>query len=69
LGFTVYDRKKALGKVLEVIEQPLQILLMLEIDGKEVLVSVNESTIDRIDNKSEKIFLTLPEGLLDIYLN
>ncbi|MEN9950555.1 MAG: rRNA processing protein RimM [Bacteroidota bacterium] len=69
LGFTVYDRKKALGKVLEVIEQPLQILLMLEIDGKEVLVPVNESTIDRIDNKSEKIFLTLPEGLLDIYLN
>jgi 16S rRNA processing protein RimM len=69
LGFTVFDRKKALGKVLEVIEQPLQILLRLEIDGKEVLIPVNESTLEGIDHRKEKIFLILPDGLLDIYLN
>jgi len=69
LGFTVFDRKKALGKVLEVIEQPLQILLRLEIDGKEVLAPVNESTLEGIDHRKEKIFLILPDGLLDIYLN
>lgn len=69
LGFVVLDNKKELGKVLEVIEQPVQILLRLEIDGKEVLIPVNESTLKSIDHKKEKIFLTLPDGLLDIYLN
>jgi 16S rRNA processing protein RimM len=69
LGFTVFDGKQALGKVLEVIEQPLQLLLRLEIEGKEVLLPVNEGTLRRIDHPKEKIFLILPDGLLDIYLN
>jgi 16S rRNA processing protein RimM len=54
--------------VLEVIEQPLQILLRIEIDGKEVLIPINESTLVKVDHKGEKIYVDLPEGLLDIYL-
>lgn len=68
LGFDVYDGKKLLGKVLEVIEQPAQILLRLEINEKEVLVPLNESTLVRIDLKKQRIQVELPEGLLDIYL-
>ena len=68
LGFSVIEKKKALGKVLEVIEQPLQILLRIEIDGKEVLIPINESTLVKVDHKAEKIHVDLPEGLLDIYL-
>jgi 16S rRNA processing protein RimM len=68
LGFAVVEKKTILGKVLEVIEQPLQILLRIEIDSKEVLIPINESTLVKIDHKSEKIFVTLPAGLLDIYL-
>ena len=68
LGFMIYDKKKLLGKVLEVIEQPLQILLRIEIEAKEVLIPINESTLVSIDHKGEKIFVNLPEGLLDIYL-
>lgn len=68
LGFDVYDEKKLLGKVLEVIEQPAQILLRLEINEKEVLVPLNESTLVRIDLKKQRIQVELPEGLLDIYL-
>jgi 16S rRNA processing protein RimM len=55
--------------VLEVIEQPVQILLRIELQGKEVLVPLNESTLDKIDHKQGKIYVTLPDGLLDIYLN
>ena len=69
LGFTVVEKKTSLGKVLEVIEQPMQILLRIEIDTKEVLIPINESTLVKIDHKSEKIVVTLPEGLLDIYLS
>lgn len=68
LGFSIYDKKKLLGKVLEVIEQPLQILLRIEIDKKEVLIPINESTLLGIDHKKEKIDVDLPDGLLDIYL-
>lgn len=68
LGFSIVEKKKTLGKVLEVIEQPLQILLRIEIDGKEVLIPINESTLVKIDHKAEKIHVDLPEGLLDIYL-
>ena len=69
LGFQVVDKKKILGKVLEVIEQPMQILLRIEYAGKEVLVPLNESTLVKIDHKKEKINVDLPEGLLDIYIN
>jgi len=68
LGFDVYDGKKLLGKVLEVIEQPAQVLLLLEINEKEVLVPLNESTLVRIDLKKQRIQVELPDGLLDIYL-
>lgn len=69
LGFMVLDNKKPLSTVLEVIEQPVQILLRIEMEGKEVLVPLNESTLDKIDHKAEKIYVTLPDGLLDIYLD
>jgi 16S rRNA processing protein RimM len=68
LGFVVFDGKKKLGEVLEVIEQPAQILLRLEINEKEVLIPLNESTLEKIDISKQQIKVKLPEGLLDIYL-
>jgi 16S rRNA processing protein RimM len=65
----VYDEKKMLGKVLEVIEQPMQVLLRIDYEGKEVFVPLNESTLIKIEHKKEKITVQLPEGLLDIYIN
>ncbi|MFZ9261947.1 MAG: ribosome maturation factor RimM [Chitinophagaceae bacterium] len=69
LGFTVFDKKVELGKVLEVIEQPMQILLRVEYKGNEIFVPLNESTLIKIDHKKEKINVELPAGLLDIYIN
>lgn len=68
LGFSMYEKKKLLGKVIEVIEQPAQLLLSVMVNDKEVLVPINETTLDKIDHKNQKIFVILPEGLLDIYL-
>jgi 16S rRNA processing protein RimM len=68
LGFSMYEKKKLLGKVIEVIEQPAQLLLSIMVNDKEVLVPINETTLDKIDHKNQKIFVILPEGLLDIYL-
>jgi 16S rRNA processing protein RimM len=69
LGFNIIDDQKDLGPVLELIEQPHQLLCRLEIDDKEVLIPLNEQTLQKIDKKNKKVFVMLPDGLLDIYLN
>jgi len=68
VNYRVVDKSKDLGLILEVIEQPHQVLCRLEIDGKEVLIPINEQTLQKIDHKSKSLFLNLPDGLLEVYL-
>jgi 16S rRNA processing protein RimM len=68
LGYEIIEREKNLGKILEVIEQPHQLLCRIEIDGKEVLIPLHEQTIIKIDKKKSQVIVQLPEGLLEIYL-
>lgn len=69
LGFHIIDNSNDLGPILELIEQPHQLLCRLQVEDKEVLVPLNEQTLLQIDKKSKKIIVSLPDGLLDIYLN
>jgi 16S rRNA processing protein RimM len=68
VGYHVVDQGKDLGSILEVIEQPHQILCRLEIDTKEVLIPINEQTLNKVDHRNRCVLLTLPDGLLEIYL-
>lgn len=68
LGYTLVNDAQPLGDILEVIEQPHQLLCRLEIDGKEVLIPLNEQTIQKIDHRKKQVIVTLPDGLLEIYL-
>jgi 16S rRNA processing protein RimM len=68
VGYQVIDQGRDLGPVLEVIEQPHQVLCRLEIDTKEVLIPINEQTLNKVDHKSRSLLLTLPDGLLEVYL-
>ena len=68
LGYTIYNSKDRLSEVLEVIEQPHQLLCRLEINSKEVLIPINESFLKKIDHKKKQVIVELPEGLLEIYL-
>lgn len=68
LGYEVIENEKSLGKILEVIEQPHQILCRIEIDGKEAFIPLHEDTIIKIDKKKSQVIVELPEGLLEIYL-
>jgi 16S rRNA processing protein RimM len=67
LGFTLYNEGVALGEILEVIEQPHQLLCTIMYQGKEALIPVHDDNLENIDNKNKKVFVSLPEGLLDIY--
>jgi 16S rRNA processing protein RimM len=69
LSYTIINDKETLGEILEVIEQPHQVLCRLEIETKEVLIPINEQTFHKVDHKSKSLILTLPDGLLEIYLS
>jgi 16S rRNA processing protein RimM len=68
VGYHVLDQEKDLGPILEIIEQPHQVLCRLEIDTKEVLIPINEQTLLKVDHQSKMVLLTLPDGLLEVYL-
>jgi 16S rRNA processing protein RimM len=68
VGYRVLDQGKDLGPIIEVIEQPHQVLCRLEIDTKEVLIPINEQTLSKVDHKNRTVLLTLPDGLLEVYL-
>ena len=68
LSYTIINEKKILGEILEVIEQPNQMLCRIEMNKKEVLIPLNEDTLKKIDHKKKEVIVKLPDGLLEIYL-
>ena len=67
LGFMVICRDEELGEISEVIEQPHQVLCKIILGEKEALIPIHEDSLEHIDKKNRKLFVNLPEGLLDIY--
>ena len=68
LGYTIINVTTPIGEILEIIEQPHQLLCRLEINSKEVLVPLHEEFLEKIDHRKKQVIVTLPEGLIDIYL-
>jgi 16S rRNA processing protein RimM len=67
LGYHIIHENTDLGEILEVIEQPHQLLCRISLEGKEALIPVHEETLQKIDKKSKRVLVDLPEGLLDIF--
>lgn len=68
LGYSIINNNEPLGEILELIEQPHQLLCRLEIKGKEVLIPLNETFLIKTDHKKKQVIVDLPDGLLEIYL-
>ncbi len=69
LGFMMVEGEDALGEVIEVIEQPHQVLCTILYKGKEALIPLHQESLLKIDQKKRKLFVSLPEGLLDIFID
>ncbi len=67
LGFSLFDGNNNLGEIIEVIEQPHQVLCTIMYKGKEALIPVHEASLLKIDKKKRTVLVEIPEGLLDIY--
>ncbi len=68
LGYTIINNNEPLGEILELIEQPHQLLCRLEIKGKEVLIPLHEGSLKKVNHRKKEVLVELPDGLLEIYL-
>jgi len=69
IGYTVIDAELGeLGVVETFYELPQQDVLAMRYKGQEVLIPVVDELILHADQASKKLHVTLPEGLLDVYL-
>lgn len=55
-----------IGKIEAIIEYPQQEMAAISIDGKEVLIPLNEQLITSIEETTKMILMDLPEGLLEL---
>jgi 16S rRNA processing protein RimM len=68
-GFIAIDEQEGeLGEILEIQELPQQYIASVHYKNKEILFPLNESTIKGLDIEGGEVYIELPEGLLDIYL-
>ena len=67
LGFSLINEEEDLGEILEVIEQPHQVLCKILLGENEALIPIHEEFLIKIDKKNKQVFVSLPDGLLEIY--
>ena len=67
LGYDLIDGETNLGEIIEVTEQPHQILCTIMYKGNEALVPVHEGNLIKMDEKKKRVYVDVPEGLLEIY--
>jgi 16S rRNA processing protein RimM len=70
LGFTAVDENEGeLGIISAINEYPQQLVASVTYKSCEVLFPLNEEIIKGIDVVKNVVFVDLPDGLLDIYLD
>jgi len=70
IGFEVEDDVKGMvGIVKDVFESAAHPVLTVESNGKEILIPLTESVLKKLDKKKKIIYVSSPEGLIDLYLD
>ena len=68
IGYAIIDEALGeLGKVADFYEMPNQDLMAMMYNGHEVLIPVADEIILKTDKAAKKLFVKLPEGLLEVY--
>ena len=70
IGFIVNDETLGeIGPVLTVYDAGPQDLLAIEHKNREILVPINDETVKHVDKNKKQILVSIPDGLVDIYLS
>ncbi len=69
-GFIVFDEKHGeLGEIVEIHEYPQQYVAVVPYKFREIMFPLNDEFIKEIDEEEGNVYVNLPEGLIDLYLN
>lgn len=69
IGFDVIDATHGnIGKISAINDSTAQALFEIQKDNKQILIPMNDEFIDKIDKENHTIYLTTPEGLVELYL-
>lgn len=70
MGFDVIDSIQGkLGVISNFFQKTGQDLLMMDYKDSEILIPVTEEIVYSVDLKAKQVHTTLPDGLIEIYLN
>ncbi|SHJ15290.1 16S rRNA processing protein RimM [Mesonia phycicola] len=70
IGFKVIDKTFGeVGILKGVNDSTPQALFEIEREGKEILVPLNDDFIWKIDKPNKELYLNVPEGLIEMYLD
>ncbi len=69
IGYEVIDTHKGnIGTVKGVNDMTAQPLFQIDLDGKEILIPMNDKFIKKVDKENNTLYLEAPEGLIELYL-
>ena len=70
IGYSIEDIVKGpIGKVTGVADLKLNPLLIIDFNGKEILLPLFDGLIVNVDRESKQLKVNAPEGLIDLYLD
>ncbi len=70
IGFNIEDSTHGnIGTITNVNDTTSQALFEIDKDGKEILIPINDEIITKLDRAQKTIYVTTPEGLIDLYLS
>lgn len=70
IGFTVKDKKHGVvGIIKSINDSTAQALFIIDRDGTEILIPMNDEFIEKIDRVNKTVFVNTPDGLIDLYIH
>jgi 16S rRNA processing protein RimM len=69
IGFSIIDKNFGpVGTIVSVNDTTAQALFVIDRDGKEILIPMNDELIIEVNRDKKSILVETPEGLIDLYL-
>jgi len=65
-GYSLFNGDELVGKVIGILERNMQDLLEIQVDDQTLLVPVVEDLIREVDHDEKRIYMDLPDGLLEL---
>jgi 16S rRNA processing protein RimM len=70
IGYSIIDSKRGnIGVIEDITSNTAQNIFQINFEGKQILIPIVEEFIKKIDKEKNTIYLNVPIGLIDIYLD